>query len=273
MAINLATKFESKVAERFSKKSITDPYCGKDYNFEGVKSINIYTIDTVPMTDYTRSGTNRFGAAVELGDTVQTLTLLRDRSFTFTIDKGDAGEQYNVKQSNKALQRQLDEVVTPEVDIYRLSKWADNAGLSSVDGELDETTTLEAMFAGMSGMNNALVPSEGRAFFLAENVYNALLLSGKIVGIDSLGAKTISTGKSGPIDGACVVPVPTSYMPEGVNFIIKYKNATVDPFKLKDYRIHTDPPGISGALVEGRIIYDAFVLNSKSNGIYVSRRA
>lgn len=34
------------------------------------------------------------------------------------------------------------------------------------------------------------------------------------------------------------------------------------------YRIHDDPPGISGWLVEGRTIYDCFVLNEKRNALY-----
>ena len=38
--------------------------------------------------------------------------------------------------------------------------------------------------------------------------------------------------------------------------------------KLEDYKVHTDPPGISGSLVEGRIVYDAFVLDNKAKAIY-----
>ena len=38
--------------------------------------------------------------------------------------------------------------------------------------------------------------------------------------------------------------------------------------KLEDYRVHQDPPGVSGSLVEGRVCYDAFVLDNKKLGIY-----
>ena len=47
-----------------------------------------------------------------------------------------------------------------------------------------------------------------------------------------------------------------------------HPSATVAPTKLEDYKVHEDPPGISGALVEGRINYDAFVLDNKAKGIY-----
>ena len=37
---------------------------------------------------------------------------------------------------------------------------------------------------------------------------------------------------------------------------------------LAEYKIHTDAPGISGSLVEGRVYYDAFVLDNKKDAIY-----
>ncbi|MFR7958918.1 MAG: hypothetical protein ACLU6P_00110 [Roseburia intestinalis] len=49
--------------------------------------------------------------------------------------------------------------------------------------------------------------------------------------------------------------------------------ATVAPTKLEDYKIHQDPPGISGSLVEGRICYDAFVLDNKKTAIYYQELA
>lgn len=50
--------------------------------------------------------------------------------------------------------------------------------------------------------------------------------------------------------------------------MISHPVATVAPTKLEDYKIHQDPPGISGELVEGRIVYDAFVLDNKKMAIY-----
>ena len=58
-----------------------------------------------------------------------------------------------------------------------------------------------------------------------------------------------------------------------LELIIKHKSATVDPMKLKNYRVHKNPMGVDGDVVEGRYIYDSFVLDSKAKGIYVSRNA
>lgn len=269
--INLAEKYSQKVAERFSMSSITDAYAGKDYDFSGVKSIKIYSVDVVTMNNYTRSGTDRFGALNELGDTVQEMAMTQDRAFTFSIDKGNSAQQFNIKAATKALKRQIDEVVTPELDKYRLKAWATGAGLTGTDASLDKSNILEAIFTGGMNMSNELVPKKNRTLFIKESLYLHCKLADQIVGIDTLGEKSIKDGSVGMLDGMKVVPVPDSYFEEGVNFLIKYKNATVDPVQLKTYRVLTEQRGIDGDVVEGRIIYDSFVLDTRNKGIYASK--
>lgn len=70
------------------------------------------------------------------------------------------------------------------------------------------------------------------------------------------------------LDGANVIKVPAARLPKNFGFMLAHPVATVAPTKLEDYKIHKDPPGISGSLVEGRICYDAFVLDNKVNAIY-----
>ena len=80
-------------------------------------------------------------------------------------------------------------------------------------------------------------------------------------------------GQVGQIDGLPVVLTPTSYLPENVEFFVTHAMATTSPVKLADYKIHDNPPGINGQLVEGRIRYDAFVLDNKKKCIYVHKKA
>lgn len=277
MAINLASKYEQKVAERFSLGSKTDKWAGKDYNFTGVKTIAVYSIDTVAMSNYTRSGTARYGNLTELGDTKQELTLAKDRGFTFSIDAGNASEQFNIKQANACLKRQIDEVITPEVDAYRLSSWATGRGLStgntiltSADGTLTKSNIVEKIFTGSATMSDNKVPTTGRVLYIPELTFVLFKLADVVMGADGVSEEAIRRGYKGTIDGMAVVTVPSSLMPTGVNFIIKHKNATVDPMKLKNYRVQKNPMGVDGDVVEGRIIYDSFVLDSKCKGVFVS---
>ena len=50
--------------------------------------------------------------------------------------------------------------------------------------------------------------------------------------------------------------------------MVAHPCATVAPTKLEEYKLHKNPPFISGDLVEGRIVYDAFVLDNKKMAIY-----
>lgn len=280
MAINLASKFEKKVSERFSIGSKTDKYCGHDYNFNGVKTIQVLSVDTVPTTTYTRNGTNRFGSLTELGDTKQEFTLTQDKAFTFSIDAGNASEQFNIKQANACLKREIDEVITPEIDKYRLAKWVAGNGLSSGktittsnDGALTSTNIVKKIFEANAAMSDKLVPVNGRVLFIPELTFVQFKLADVVMGADNISEENIRRGYRGTIDGVDVVTVPSSIMPTGVNFILKHKSATVDAMKLKNYRVHKNPMGVDGDVVEGRYIYDSFVLDSKCNGIYVSKTA
>lgn len=279
MAINLGEKYSKKVQERYAAKSRTDAYAGHDYDFTGVKTIKIYSIDTVPMVDYTRSGTARFGELTELGDTLQEMTLAKDRAFTFSIDEGNKGEQFNIKQANSALKREIDEVMTPEIDKYRLNAWATGKGLSEgfevLEGSasLTKSNILEEIFNAGAAMSDENVPEEGRTLFIKMTDFVKFKLADQVMGADSMAGGIIKNGYKGNIDSMAVVTVPSSHMPVGVNFIIKHKGATVDPVTLKNMRVHKHPMGVDGDVVEGRIIYDSFVLDTKAKGIFVHKSA
>jgi hypothetical protein len=271
VVINLATKYSKLLDERFTHESITDAHAGKKYDFDGVRSIKIYSVDPVTLNDYNRTASsNRFGTPAELGDAVQTLEMQVDKAFTFTIDRGNAADQLNIKQCNQQLKTNWDEVVTPFIDQYRIKKWMNGAGLGAASSNaLAKNTVIEAIMTAGAALSNKLVPKRNRTLFIKESVYIAVKLASELVGIDTLGAKSVARGVVGYIDGMPVVPVPDSYFPEGINFFIKYKDSTVDPMKLKTLRAHINPPGIDGHLGECRFYMDAFVLDNKINGIYV----
>lgn len=271
MAINLASKFSDKVAERFSQRSLTDAYAGKSYDFSGVKSVKVYSVDSVPVGDYTRSGTARFGSLAELGDTVQEMVMTQDKGFTFSVDAGNNAEQLNIKQVTKRLKVNWDERATPLIDKYRFQTWMNGAGLAASESAAPtKTNIIEKIMEGTAAMSNALVPLTNRTLFVKESLYIKVKLAEEITGIDKLGAKSVGAGVVGELDGMKIVRVPDSYFPAGVNFFIKYKNSTVDPMKLKVMRVHKNPMGIDGDVAECRFLHDAFVLGTKVNGLYVN---
>lgn len=281
MAINLITEYQKKIAERFTLGSLTDEAAGHDYDFTGVKTIEIYSIDTVATVDYTRSGTTRYGNVTELGDTKQSMTLAVDKGFTFSIDAGNASEQFNIKQANRCLKREWDEVCTPEIDAYRLKSWANGKGLSSgktvlknTDASLTKSNIVDAIFNGSAAMSDKKVPRNNRYLFIPELTFVKCKLA-DVVMAHQMNKEAVQNGFKGTIDGMKVVTVPSSIWPTltgggTINFMIKYKGATVDPMKLKNLRVQKNPMGIDGDVVEGRYIYDSFVKDSACDGIYIS---
>ena len=281
MAINLVTEYQKKIAERFTLGSLTDEAAGHDYDFTGVKTIEIYSIDTVATVDYSRNGTTRYGSVTELGDTKQSMTLAVDKGFTFSIDAGNASEQFNIKQANRCLKREWDEVCTPEIDAYRLKSWANGKGLSSgktvlknTDASLTKSNIVDAIFNGSAAMSDKKVPRKNRYLFIPELTFVKFKLA-EVVMAHQMNKEAVQNGFKGTIDGMKVVTVPSSIWPTltgggTINFMIKYKGATVDPMKLKNLRVQKNPMGIDGDVVEGRYIYDSFVKDSACDGIYIS---
>lgn len=144
------------------------------------------------------------------------------------------------------------------------------AGLVTAESaDLTKANIVEKIMDGTAAMSNKLVPLTNRTLFIRESVYIKVKLATEIVGIDKLGAKSVGNGVVGELDGMKIVRVPDVYFPAGVNFFIKYKNATVDPMKLKTLRVHKNPMGIDGDVAECRFMHDAFVIGTKVNGLYV----
>lgn len=269
MAINYTTKYESKIAERFKVGSLTNSACGNDYSFVGAKTIKVYSVDTVALNNFDRTaGSNRFGAVSNLGDTVQEMTCTQDKSFTFAIDAGDMTDQAIDKAAGKALRREIDEVINPTMDKYRLAAWAKGAGNVYTPAAAPSKSTILGYLIEANAMaTEDLVPTENRTIFLSVDWYTKLVQADAIVALDSLGAQAISKGAVGAVDGCVLKPVPTSWMPKGYGAIIKYKGCTVDPVKLQQYDVLTKVQGFSGPVVQGRVYYDAFVLDAKKDGI------
>ncbi len=268
MAINLAEKYSTKIDEKFKLGAVTTPAVNNDYSFEGVKTVKVYSIPTTALGDYTRSGANRYGTPKELEDSLQELTLTRDRAFTFTIDKGNLTEQLMLKEAGKALARQIDEQVVPEIDIYRLSKIAAGAGTTSAAAAITEKNAYSALLDGQVALTDAKAPLGGRIAYVTPAFYKAIKLDSTFVKASDIAQDMLVKGQVGMVDGVAIIVVPSSYMPTNTDFIITHPVACCAPIKLAEYKIHDNPPGINGALVEGRIYYDAFILANKAAAIY-----
>jgi len=278
MAIELAIKYLPYVDEMFTKESRRSLITNQDFTWDGAHTVKVYSVTTVGMNDYGREGASgknwsRYGAVEGLDATTQAMTLRKDRSFTFAIDKLDTDETVQQVQASTALARQLREVVIPEVDAHVYSVMCANAGTTPATKALTASNILEEIMEANRALDNEFVPDTGRTLVVTPDVYMLMKKSKDIIMETDIGADMRLRGVIATIDGVSVIKVPANRLPDGFGFLLAHSVATVAPVKLADYKIHLDPPGISGSLVEGRINYDAFVLNNKATALYYQAQA
>lgn len=272
--INLHEKYDKKLAERFTADSFVKGNTSNDYNFDGVKSINVTTLKTIPVTTYTRQGQNRFGAITEVEDTIQTLTMTQEPAWTASIDKGNASDQQYVKEAGKVMKMQSEEVTVPAADKYALAQYCTNAGqVVALSAAPTKTTIVEKLFDAAAALDDALVPTANRILYIKSSLYNMVRLSPEFIGVDKLAEQILTKGTVGQIADMKVVKVPDSYLPADVYFLITHKKSVLMPEKVKTARVLSEVPGIDGRLLEYHNYYDAFVLGAKANGVYVAVKA
>ena len=270
MGLNYAEKYAPQVDERFKLGALSTSAVNSDYDFIGVETVNVYSVPVVAMNDYKTNGANRYGEPSELENEIQEMTLKKDRSFTFTIDRKSRDDTQMTMEAGKALQRQIDEVVIPEIDVYRFKTICENAAV-----ELEMTVTkenaYEAFLSVQEGLDDLLAPQEGRICYITSGYHKKIKLDDSFTKKGDMATQIALKGLIGEIDGVPAVKVPKRYLPKGTEFLITNPITAPAPNKLVDYIIHDNPPGISGWLVEGRVRYDCFVLNSKRGAIGVCK--
>ena len=268
MAVNLAQKYSSVLDQVFTAGSYTDKYVNKKYDFDGVQTINVYTVTTVEPTNYNRSETgDRFGGNNELQNIVTPYTLKNDKSFKLVIDRGNYEQTALAEKAGAVMKAEMEERVIPMIDADRIKAAATGA-----------TAVSQAITAGNNAYTDILkaeafldedkAPVEGRVLFVTPGYYNTIKeYITTTMHADTYSSKLISRGYVGELDGIPVVKVPTSYFPTKTNAVLWHRDALLGAKQIMNTRIKTDSELVDGTLLLGRFIYGSFVLNGKKKSV------
>ena len=268
MAVNLAQKYSSVLDQVFTAGSYTDKYVNKKYDFDGVQTINVYTVTTVEPTDYKRSDTgDRFGGNNELQNIVTPYTLKNDKSFKLVIDRGNYEQTALAEKAGAVMKAEMEERVIPMIEADRSKAAATGA-----------TAVSQAITAGNNAYTDILkaeafldedkAPVEGRVLFVTPGYYNTIKeYITTTMHADTYSSKLISRGYVGELDGIPVVKVPTSYFPTKTNAVLWHRDALLGAKQIMNTRIKTDSELVDGTLLLGRFIYGSFVLNGKKKSV------
>lgn len=268
--INLASKYSTKLDKRFTLGSVTDAWCGDQYDWDGVNAIKVWTLGQAQINDYTASGANRYGSYHEVDDELNTYQLMKKRSFCETFDETNVQDQMFIKKGAAYLKQVWDEQFVPEIDQYRLNIWANGAGQGILNSTaLSKTTMVSAILAAHAALSNRRVPRKNRVCFVPESYVINCQLSDELKYNAPYLEKAIVNGQVTTLGGFPVVSAPDDLFPAGVEFMIKYKQASADPVKLKSLKAKDDADDVEGILMTGLVRYDSFVLANKADGIFV----
>ena len=277
MSVELTTIYAPKTDELFAAESKISLLTNTDYDWTGAHTVRVWKISTSEMNDYSRNrakvqsevaSVSRYGELIDLNAQTEEMTLKKDRSFIFNIDKLDMDETAQQLAAETALARQLREVVIPEVDKYTYGVMAAGAGQTVVGDTTTPANIYSLVLAGSEFLDDNEVPETERALVVVPSIYTMLKQS-DIFDKTDVGAEMRARGVVATLDGMNVIKIPSKRMPANFGFMIAHPSATTAPVKLEDYGMHENTPLSSGTIVTGRICYDAFVLDNKKKGIYV----
>ena len=177
--------------------------------------------------------------------------------------------------------------VIPELDAYRIAKYAGTSGIGTASATLTASTVVAAIDTATLTMDNASVPSEGRVLFVTPAAY-ALLKQAN----DTKHILTPSQSENRNFmeyDGMEIVKVPASRMYSKITLATTgdggYSKATdglalnflvVHPSAVLQIKKHAKPrmfdPDTNQTAdawkVDYRLYHDAFVYENKKAGIY-----
>lgn len=275
--IHFGEKYKEALVQGFQQKSYTENCFAHDLDteFSGADTVHVYALQPVALNDYNKSVDpstgSRYGAVQEVGDHQYTFHLTKDRSFDCSVDRGNNDAQFNIKKSGAIMKTQRDEVIVPELDKYRLKRWARKAGIHY---KLTAAPTSENIVTSILTLHNEMIdsgcPEDGATLFISRTYLPTLKLSKEWTALDSLGGKSLPSGSVGMIDNMAVKPVASRRMPANVPFMIIYKRSVIGPMKINTFRAIKDSENFDGDRLVFRMKYDAFVLPNYCNGVGVA---
>lgn len=290
--IALAAKFLPMLDEVYkadSRSAILDTVTER-VQFTGANTVNIFTLNTVGMSNYDRNAGYVPG---DVNGSWQPYVLETDRGRSYMVDVLDNDETLGMAFGGllSTVERQH---IIPEVDAFRFSSYASGAAAGNVVTETLSAgaATVASIDAATVALDNAEVPYEGRILFVSPSVYG-LLKSGltryllndernvntnvefyndmRVISVPqprfqtaiSLANPTTSSAAGGfaPASGAAAI-----------NYMIIHPSAVLQVMKHYAPRIFSPEVNQEADAwkLNMRYAHGAWVLSQKTNGIFVS---
>lgn len=271
--LDFTIKYAQDIEERFRRASLTDAAAGKNYDFTGARSVKLYSMTPAELVDYERNG-KRYGDVTDLEYTTQEMICTQAKAFIKHLEALDSSDISIGSAAGKFLRMEIEEVITPLLDKYRLNAWANGSGTRRTLGTAPSKSSIVGDIMQLKGgMVDKGTPDNGMILFIENRYYLLLKQADAVDHLEGVGTKALEKGVVSMFDGMKVVPVPSGWLPEGAYFLIKAPRTSADPVKLAQYKTISNAVGFSGPVVQGLVYFDSFVVGVKAAGIGVAGSA
>ena len=268
MAINLVSKYHDKLVKSLEYASNLAGKTTTEYRMDGSEGIYLTSLDPIALSNYNKAATsNRYGTPTEVQDTQQYIAWEYDKSYPATVDKANYHDGGYLKTAGAVIQEQNDDVVAPFIEQNFYAKLFAKCG-KSITGSAPSASTIMARITAIeAAMRNAKIPKTDR--YLAIGTTNFQLIRHALTNCDNITDKVLMKGLVGKIGTLNVIEVADDDLPANVYMIAWWKKAVVNAFDIKEAKVHQDPPGINGILVEFRVRGVADVVGKYAGGVVV----
>lgn len=255
--------------EAYQAESVIEgKYNTEDVEFDGAEGVYVDELVTYPLQDYDMDAAgDRYGTAHEVDNRRQLILLDYDKAYNLTVDKRNLNETGLKKRAARVVEEQYKEQVVPYFEERTLSAWAKGAGYKVASASAPTSgTVLDALMAIEVAFDNKRVPKTER-FCAVRNSYMPAIRSA-LINCDEITDRMLIKGIVGKIGTLMIMPTPDGDMPDGCFLLAWQKKSVIAPKTIKDAKVHIDPPGLSGAKMEGRFRGTARVLGKRAHGAY-----
>lgn len=266
-SINLFKKYHGKLVEALEFASDLTGKTTDEYKLDGSEGIYLTSLMPQQLSNYTMSGTSRYGTPAEMEDMQQYIAWDYDKSYAITVDNANYRDGGFLKTAGAVIAEQNNEVVAPFIEQNFYEKLFANPGKSITGSAPTSATIMGRIVAIEAAFKNAGIPKNDRYLAIGTTLFQ--LIRQSLTNCDTVTDKMLLKGVVGKIGTLNVIEVADDMLPANVYMIAWQKKSAVKAFDIKESKAHDNPPGINGALIEYRLRGVSDVVGKRAGGVIV----
>lgn len=268
MAINLVKKYHDKLVKSLEYASNLAGKTTDEYKLDGGEGVYLTSLVPQALNNYNMAATaNRYGTPAEMQDTQQYIPWDYDKSYSITVDKANYQDGGYLKTAGAVVEEQNNSIVAPFIEQNFYGKLCMNAGKVVTGNAPSSSDIMSRLTAIEAWFRNNNIPKADRFVAVPTTVFQ--LIRHSLTSLDNVTDRMLIKGLVGKIGSLNIIEVADSDLFTDVYLVAWYKKAALKAFDIKDLRVHQDPPGINGILVEFRARGVNAVIGKYAGGVYV----